>query len=407
MFDTYLLFTRLRLRWYIRASGDLLARHWQWFLIAGLLVPNPPFVGLFYLPARGLEAVFSHEPRLLWQFVGILAVQLAAILWIMPQRQFYAGGGFMDYASALPLSKSLCLAVDLTLLFVANSLLIVPAFIATAHILAAQSPDRLFRVCALWLLLASACIVQMVALKRRPIALTGIALTDVALGSSLVLPDVLRLPLLTLALAGTIAGLLISRQAKRLSPIPQAFANFRPLSSATRTAGRYSPAFLIQCKAVAARPGLAVLRLSMPIILALAADRLIAMFIFDWRSLPVVILALAAISLLLSGIYRTLRDAHATMRAYLASLPTSSHYWPIRDTAFVVLLGVVPLCILLWPLVVHELSPWFVLLALATAYLALLVSQRFLLTFGGRNAVLYGFMLAAVWSGAALAALPR
>ncbi|HEY3777399.1 MAG TPA: hypothetical protein VGL35_05030 [Rhizomicrobium sp.] len=404
----YLLFTGLRLRWYIRASGDLLARHWQWFLIAGLIVPGPPIVGLFFLPALVLEAVISHQPDLLWQLVGILAVQLTALLWIIPQRRLYSGGGFMDYASTLPLSKSLCLGVDLTLLIVADTLAIVPAFIATAHALATQSPDRVFRVCALWVLLGSACVVQMVALERRAIAFLSIALADVALGSSLVLPvGGLRLPLLALALAGTIAGLLIRGPAKRFNPMSLTFMNIRRTSSIARVLGHYSPPFLIQCKALAARPGPAVLRLNTAIVLALAVDRLIAIFNFDSRSLPTVILALAAISLILSGVYRTLRDAHAPMQAYLGALPISPRYWLTRDTAFVLLLGVAPLCILLWPLVAHDLSPLFVLFVLAAAFQALLALQRLPLTFGERNAVLYRFILAASWSVAAMAATPR
>jgi hypothetical protein len=408
LLDRYLLFTGLRLRWYIRASGDLLARHWQWFLIAGLIVPGPQIVGLFFFPALVLEAVISQEPDLRWQLVGIIAIQLTALLWIIPQRRLYTGGGFMRYASALPLSKSLCLGVDLTLLIVANSLVIVPAFIATAHVLAAQSPDRVFRVCALWVLLGSACVVQMAALERRAIAFLGIALADIALGSSLLSPvAVMRLPLLALALACTIAGLLINPSAKRFGLMSLAFTNFRQTSSIARVLGQVSPPFLIQCKALTAHPGKAVLRLSMAIVLALAVDRLIAMFKFDSRSLPTAILALAAISLILSGVYRTLHDAHAAMQAYLAALPVSPRYWLTRDTAFVLLLGVAPLCILLWPLVTHDLSPLFVLLALAVAFQVLLASQRLPLAFGGRNAVLYGFILAAAWSVAAIAAVPR
>jgi hypothetical protein len=408
LLDRYLRLAGLRLRWYIRTSGDLLARQWHWFLIAGLIVPGPPFVGLLVLPALVLEAVIAHKPDLLWQLVGIMAVQLTALLWILPQRRLYAGGRFMGYVSALPVSASLRLGVDLTLLTVANSLAIVPALIATAHVLAAQSPDRMFRVCALWVLLGSACVVQMAALERRASAFVGIALADVVLGSSLVLPTgVLRSPLLALALAGSIAALLIAPAGKRFGLAWRGSRNFRPAPSIARVLGRYSPSFLIQCRTLAARPGPAMLRLSMPIVLALVVDRLIALFKFDSRSLPTIILALAAVSLILGGVYRTLRDAHAAMQIYLAALPVSPRYWLTRDTAFVLLLGVAPLCILLWPLVMHDLSPLFALFALALAYQVLLASLRLPLALGGRNAVLYGFGLASAWSVAAMAAMPR
>ncbi len=406
MLDQYLLLTRLRLRWYIRASGDVLLRHWQWFLIAGLAVPGAPIVALFYLPALLLEVIVSrgHEP--LGQLACMLAVQLIALIWIMPQRRLLAGGSFMRYASTLPLSKGVRFGVDLTLLIVANSLMLVPAFIATAHTLTLPGSDRAYQICALWVLLVTALVMQIAALERRAIIFVGVGLADILLGSSLISPSGgLRWFLLTSALAGTIAALLTKAPAKRSRGMSA--PALRPMSPVLSLLSRHAPSLLVQCKAVAAHPGMTALRLSMAVVLALAVDRLIAIFRYDTRSLPTAILAMAAISLILSGVYRTLRDAHASMRAYLAALPITPRHWPVRDTFFVMLLGFAPLCILLWALVVHRLSSLFVLFALALAYHALLALLRLPLVFGGRRAVLYGFIMAAAWSGAAMAAVAR
>ncbi len=402
LIDSYYALTRLRLRWYIRTSGDLVLRHWQWFLIIGMIIPNPPVIGLFVVPASLLEAIIAGGHSWLAQVVAVLVVQLVALLWIVPQRQLLAGGIFMTYAATLPLPKWLCLAVDLTLLAVANCVILIPVLFATGHALAMR--DCAYQLCVLWTLLGSTLVAQLSALKRRAIVLPLLGVADVFLGWSLASPPgALRWLLFVPTLAGAVAAPFLMDRIKPPSLAP----GFSQVQRISLVLSRHAPSCLVQCKAIAAKPGLTTFRLSTTFAVALGVDRLIAIFQFDQRSLPTDILAMAIIALILSGLYRVLRDAHASMQGYLTALPSPQHYWPLRDTIFVFLLGAAPLCILLTPLLLHGLASVFVVFALMVAYQALLALLRLPLVFGGRRAVLYGFLMAAAWSGAAMAAVAR
>jgi hypothetical protein len=107
-------FVRLRLRWYLRTSGELALRHWQWVVLACLVVPGPPVVSVF-LSAASLLAI-SVSPALTpgQHLLVAIVIDLAAVLWISPQRQALSGGTFMRYAGTLPLPRRVRLSVDAT-----------------------------------------------------------------------------------------------------------------------------------------------------------------------------------------------------------------------------------------------------------------------------------------------------
>jgi hypothetical protein len=174
-----------------------------------------------------------------------------------------------------------------------------------------------------------------------------------------------------------------------------------------RIVARRAPALLIQCKAIAERPAQTIMRFGAAIALALGADRLMAIFQFDGRALLTAILAMAATSLLLAGFYRMLVDARSAMAGYLAALPLPPHYWPVRDTKFVLLLNGVPLVILLWPQIVGGLLSLLIVFGLAVANQVLLVLPRWPVIHGGQRSLIYSVLLTAIWSGAAIAAVPQ
>jgi hypothetical protein len=149
------------------------------------------------------------------------------------------------------------------------------------------------------------------------------------------------------------------------------------------------------------------LRLGAAIALALGANRLIAIFQFDSRSLPTAILTMALIGLLLAGLYRTLFDAHKAMARYLATLPVVRRYWAVRDTGFVLLLNGIVLVILLAPQIAQGLTSLAVFAALATAAQALLVVLRWPALYAGGSRLIYSIVLAGIWSGTAIAAVMR
>lgn len=396
----------LRLRWYFRVSGELVLRHWQWFVLACLIVPGPPVVSLFLHAASLLEASVSPGLGRVQHLLVALTIDLAAVLWILPQRHALSGGAFMRYTSTLPLPRNVRLCVDATLLVVANSAIVVTAGIAAAHMLAPlRNPLAL---CCFLALLGLAAIAQHAVLTHR-----FIGLLSVVLGNSL-LTAVLttsasnsRWVLLFVAIGSVGASALVGSRLWRAGTVRQLGIGQRSVDAGLRALTQRAPATLIQCKAILERPVQAIFRIGAAIVLALGAVRLMAIFDFDRRTLPTAILAMAVICLLLAGLYRTLADTRRVMAGYLAALPLPPHYWSVRDTRFVLLLNCVPLVILLCPQIMHGLLSLLIIFGLAVTYQVLLALLRWPVVHGGRHSLLYGVLLTAAWSGAAIAAVSR
>jgi hypothetical protein len=395
---------RLRLRWYFRASGELVLRHWQWLALACLIVPGPPVVSLFLHAASFLVASVSPGLGRVQHLLVALTIDLGAVLWILPQRYALSGGAFMRYAGALPLPRNVRLCVEATLLVVANSAILVTACIAAAHMLA--PPCDPYALCCFLVFLVLAAIAQHAVLTRHFIDLLGIILSNSLLAAGLTgSASNSRWVLLFAAIGSVGASALAGSRLRRAGTLrrlgqPSVAAGLRVLTQRT-------PATLIQCKAILERPAQAIFRIGAAIALALGTVRLMAIFDFDGRTFPTAILAMAVICLLLAGLYRTLADARRAMASYLATLPLPPHYWPLHDTRFVLLLNCVPLIILLCPQIMNGLLSLFIIFGLAVAYQVLLALLRWPVVHGGRHSLLYGVLLTAVWSGAAIAAVSR
>jgi hypothetical protein len=112
-----MIYAGLRLRHYLRESGQALLRHWQWLLLCGLLVPGS-VLAVLAGPAAAIEALPQVGP-------GAIAVWLiAAAAWILPQRTAVRGDGFAAWAGALPLPIVVQVAADLVVLIAADVLLV-------------------------------------------------------------------------------------------------------------------------------------------------------------------------------------------------------------------------------------------------------------------------------------------
>jgi hypothetical protein len=395
---------RLRLRWYIRTSGELVLRHWQWFVLACLMVPGPPVISVFQRTASLLAVSVSPALAPAQHFLVAMVIDLAAVLWILPQRHAVSGGAFMCYAGALPLPRGVRLGVEATLLATANSVILVSAGIAVARVLSTLRDP--YASCCLLALLGLAAIAQQAILTRRYILLPGVILGNGALVAGLAAPvHIARWLLPVAAIVGAVVGMLAAERFERAGGGER--LGWQAVGTGLRILARRAPALLIQCKAIAERPAQTILRLGVAIALALGADRLMAIFHFDGRALPTAILAMAATSLLLAGFYRMLADARSAMAGYLAALPLPPNYWSVRDTKFVLLLNGVPLVILLSPQIMRGLLSLLIVFGLAVAYQVLLALLRWPVIHGGRRGLIYSVLLTGLWSGAAIAAVSR
>ncbi|HEX5338232.1 MAG TPA: hypothetical protein VFW53_07315, partial [Gallionella sp.] len=305
-------------------------------------------------------------------------------------------------------SLSLRRRVDLTVLLLANGILLVPviglALIAPTKLV--QTADKGFLLAAACVLVALLHLVQLAALERKRAAFIMLALADLLLGWSLSRPvDFASRAALCAALACAAAILLPYRSGAK--PFGSRFPKVRSRESqaiASALLARLSPAWRIQVKALwLHRPASSAIRMGIALMLAIAADGLMNIFMFDQRTLPTAILCMGALALVVSGIYRVLEAVHLPMRHYLASLPLHRHFWIWRDTAGVCLFGSVPLAILLVPMLNH--AAIASVLALATAYFGLLALLRLPLAYGGRQALLLSVLMVGAWAGVAMAAI--
>ena len=122
----YRAFAAARLRHYAEASGRLLLRQWQGMLLLGLVVIGQATT-IFMLPASGLASLARRlDP------VGLFALVLLAVLFVLPQRDALRGGPLGPYVATLPVPQSPRLLLDLTVLLVADALLVLELVLATS-----------------------------------------------------------------------------------------------------------------------------------------------------------------------------------------------------------------------------------------------------------------------------------
>lgn len=401
----YALHAGFRMRWYMLAGGRALLRHWQWLLVAGLVVPGVPIVSLVAMPSQLLVAIVS--PGVDWpaRLAALATVQVLALLWIVPQRKSVSGGDFAPYLATLPISRLTQRLVDLTLLLTADFFPLLAFGLAMA-VLWNHGRDGIAEAVALFIVLETVLAAQTLILHARPVVLLALALTDALLTLGLA-PGGQAVVWLALALSMIlpIAGALVPGQ--RAWPWGFQVERARRATAGASRKNWIPPALHVQLKALAARPGSSAVRLATAFGLALAADRLAAAFQFDERALPMAIVAMALIALALSGAYRLLGDAHAPFQAFLVTLPLPRSYWPVRDTAFVMLLGLPPLLLVVGCLGLNGLASFATLFMLMAASLALLALLRLPLAWGGRLGTLLGVLIAAGWAGTAIAAVVR
>lgn len=390
----------------MRTSGHLVLKHGQWFVLACLVVPGPPVIAIFLNAASLLAASIAPGMAPAQHFFLAALIEVVSVLWILPQRHALSGGPFMRYADALPLCPGVRMSVEATLLVAANTVLLVSAGIAAVRI---WSPlGNPYAPCCLLALLSLAAAAQQAVLNHRWIVLPGILLGNGALAAGLAAQLAgARWLLLISAIGSATIGMLVAVRFERVRKTGRPGVRSRAVASSLGILARRAPALLTQCKAVAERPAQTILRIGAAIALALGADRLIAIFDFDERTFPTAILAMAVISLLLAGFYRMLRDARSVTESYLAALPLPQWYWPVRDTTFVLLLNGVPLVVLLSPHLLRSLVSLLIVAGLAIACQLLLALLRWPVVHGGRRSLLYGVLLTAAWSGAAIAAVSK
>lgn len=399
---------RLRLHWYAAATANALRRNWQAVVLAIVLIPaGLPLPWILGILGSPVTMVISAGNSLGWYFFHILILQFTAVAWIHVQRNNLSGGPFMSYARTLPIKLGVLRVTNLIMLLVADSILLIPivASLAVVSPHTVTPNDAAYHFCSVLALAALTILVQVAVLEQSPIAFAALPL-DLLLAWSLQgHRGIQGMALLAVTFVGALFLLLRPpRQAVLRNRIFRSRKTSR--SAFTPSTAWLSPTSLIQIKALLVEhfPS-TTLRVGLSIVVAYGADILIRIFGYDMRTLPTAIIGMALSALILSGLYRILHSAHVAMGRYLATFPIPRYFWLARDIGLVTLIGLLPLGTLVIPLLrvdnVHESTVG----ALAVANLVLMALLRLPLLLGGRQVLLLSVLLAAGWSGAAMAAV--
>ncbi len=377
-------------------------RHWHWLILSLLLVPMGATVGaLIQIIAYPLTAIFSTGHDIMWYFTYIVIVQLIAIAWVLLQIESVRGGNFMNFVASLPVSNVTHVGVNLTLLVIANSILLLMLISA---VFVSATPDgsgasyRTFAVISLFLLTL---IAQLATLEKTLTILSATLVADLLFASSFTIDNGFTSWLLIVcAIAIAILGITIpsiSSQVIFPGRLTSGYSFIRNILSFSH------PIVRIQIKALANYSGHTSLRIGVSSVIAIGTVLLIPLFEFDSRSLPTLVLAMAVIAFILGGVYRTLHHAHVQMQSYSLSLPLGKYFWVVRDTLFVIMLGTIFIAILFLPVLNHLDTPFSIVFFLCMAFWVLLALLRLPLLYGGRQSSLLYIALVACWSGAVFA----
>ena len=120
----YLTHAPARLRHYAEIGGRAMLRQWQGMLLLGVLVMGQATTILMF-PATLLAYLVRGESA-----VGILILTLLAGLYVLPQRDALRGGTLEAYTATLPVPHPTRLLLDLTVLLVADALLLLELALA-------------------------------------------------------------------------------------------------------------------------------------------------------------------------------------------------------------------------------------------------------------------------------------
>ena len=91
---------KLRLRWYLFYTAGLIRHHWQWLVIATLMLPmGMRLTDVIDLLAWPVVAIV--DPGITWEsrLVILILFQVIAVLWMFPQRCQIGGSAIYQDAA--------------------------------------------------------------------------------------------------------------------------------------------------------------------------------------------------------------------------------------------------------------------------------------------------------------------
>ncbi|WP_141118787.1 hypothetical protein [Pandoraea sp. PE-S2R-1] len=381
----------LRLRWYAHETSRVLLRHWQALcLVTMLLLPSMPVFAQARILGAPVLATLSPARGIEWQFLWIHALEGIGMLWVLAQRRAIGGGKFAAFFRSLPIPGWRERGVDLAVLALASTPLLL-SVVAAVVALATHPGTHYLYVFDLTLITLAA---QLAVLHRKWQSVWPLFAANLLLIAGLRFTG-------ASAYAGLTGALLIAVWAlARTSPVQSAHRRLPVISvNALREGSQgwlppiarlqigilrhHASAVFGRCLLMGSTVGLTVY--------------LTALWEFDKRGLPLVLISQAIIVLVAAMHYRELSAAHQRAAHFMNSLPRRRFTQTVADITTIAVLAL-PFAAL-GPAyltingAISIVQAWIVIVSGAPLVALLRLPQRYV----PRQSVLLGATLAALW----------
>lgn len=391
----------MRLRWYKKATAQLLMRRWQAILLGvGTLAPvGGSLLGVASYPVL---ALLDPHHGVAWRMGALGLWQGFWALWAMMQRDQLRGGPFSDFARALPISRRAWRTVDLAVLALSDTPLLIPfvAAVVTVGLKHGMSWEGAKGHLLIAFLLVTQLCAQLAILQNRPQAVPSFVAANAWAAIALGLPAPLAAGGIGIAFFASLAALAGE------VPVMPGRANdalrglLLPLSRRAFWLLRQLPPAVRLSIGVLYRQHCSIMlgKFFSCMLVLFASLGLMSVWQYDSRCLPMAVIAAALIALGSSGLYRPLQTAHEAALSFTAALPLRRQWWIVPDTVAVLSFGLpfaLALVGVLWSRASLSASSSLVYVA---SYLALVAVLRWPQLFSSRQAVVTSSVLAVFWT---------
>lgn len=379
----------------------LLLRRWQVIiLVISLLQPlgGPgPLVDIAVLP---FSVLLSTGHDFWWRFTYIVMLQIFWAVWASMQREQICGGKFMQYAQSLPLSQAILRRINLVVLLLADSPLLLMILVTGVSFGIRETATDVLLVDYLYLLTMTLLFLatQLAVLDRSYafwIMLPANLLLASALGISALQPKIILMSVLCVIATAAILGQLPLLPVKRFNRLRNAIG----IQLASRFWDRLHPALQISIGILFRQHYSEMLSKGVSSVLILAASiGLMEAWNYDYRSLPLTLIALAGIALSVSGLYRGMHLTHLASGQFTSALPLPLWWWRWFDVITVLSFGLCFAVALNSILVSHHGASLSSMVISLAAFALLLYLLRFPQLQAERHSVLCSSLITGVWT---------
>ncbi len=383
-----------RLRWYLTCTGRLMVRNWQWFVLATLLLPPPV---LLFVVSYPFFSLFVPDVSITLRMGQLVLLSALVALWVYPQRRQILGKAFEPYFLTLPLIALQVVVVDIAAIFLASSLVLMPALGAMFMSRDLEPVPPLWRTVSLLVVVCIMLLSAYAVLRQRWHLLYVVMGANVLVAIALSVPgSVVGFIAHLLAWLATLVGLMTigttQNRSNNNTRMHAVVESFKPLQTSSWIG------IALPWKILGEHPMACSLRLvtvCMASVFAIAIQR---SFDYDARALIVSISIVAFNTVVLSGLSRHFQQSFSASKSYIAALPLISCASLLSELSCLLVLSAPFTALVTVSLIYTGVMTMFNAIGVATAQLFLLTMLHQVVARSTRHAVVISLLLGIGWT---------